>query len=410
MPFDSSKPRPRNLHGRLGALVAPAALAAVVACGSAGSDATPSDQPVAQPSAAAPVAQNTPPRSHVTPEGIITGRFPGFSVPKYNGGTIMSGPISVIPIFYGTAWQTNYQSTVLAFLSTMSSSSYWQVVEEYADSAGHHPGAVNVGTPVYDTTYTYGKTITNQTVLQIAQAVPNSLPGQNIYMVFTADDVNVTQSPILGGSLCVDFLGWHNQGTFDWVNGNFVTNTFTAAFALIGSPQFCLNNPQLGAGSTVDAGPGPSAWNSSPNGTAIDEAISAVLHESAESATDPDTHSGYSPEIGDICAWEPGPLTEAKIGRFPLWNYDLGNGVPYTTNQDGYAGNDVGSTYLVQTIWDTTQNGCAYGPKADDCLTRAAACGAATCGAVANGCGGTESCGLCSELASCESGKCVFRF
>jgi hypothetical protein len=226
--------------------------------------------------------------------------------------------------------------------------------------------------------YPYGKTLTQANIEQIVQNAINESPSspsaQAIYMVFTADDVEQT----LGGgeALCSSFLGWHEQGTFTWSPPQDPTpERFTTQYAFIGSEQFCIAHPTISPIGCIsgDAGPGPSVWDETsngsgpPNGQVIDMSITAAMHEAAEAATDPNPGTGVYPEIGDICAWEPGPLSLFGSPGFYV-NSDLGGGEPYGSLQYGYAANDqTGSySYLVQTLWDTNQNACAYGPASLD--------------------------------------------
>jgi hypothetical protein len=305
-------------------------------------------------------------------DGIVTGSNAGYGVPAYNGGPVVGGQIWIVPIFYGTAWQPNYKSTILSFLGTMSSTSYWQVVQEYGDSAGHHPGSVSVGTPVNETDYAFGKSLTPTQIAQIVQTwgtpFTNVLSSNTIYLVFTADDVNQINVPSSfgeqSGQFCTNWLGWHWSGNFTYFSpSNFTKTNFKTEYAFIGSPEYCIKNNRGGIAS---------AWESSIDGTVVGEAMTGAMHEVAESATDP-FGSAWSPEIGDICAWIPGPTSVQKVpcGKNlgpncffdTLW--DVGQGAPYTSSQLGHNVNQ-GTRHLVQTFWDVKQKGCAYGPASLD--------------------------------------------
>jgi len=296
-------------------------------------------------------------------EGTVSGTYPGASVPFYWGGPMLTGTIDIVPIFYGTAWPTNYQSTMVSFLGSLSMKSYWSVVEGYADSKGHHPGALKILPAVNENDYAHGTTLADADITSIIDehATSSLASSSAIYLVFTDNNVSVSDWI---GTLCTDYLGWHQQGTL-----SSSSSTFTGQYALVGSPAHC---------NTAGGG----AWAYAPNGFAIDEANSAAFHEIAEATTDPDGLTGYQPEIGDICAWIPGPLTTVyyslpiahedkgsglggEISLLRHYNYDLGQGAPYTSEQNGYSWN-LGPEYLVQTIWDASQHGCAYGPAWDD--------------------------------------------
>jgi hypothetical protein len=207
-------------------------------------------------------------------------------------------------------------------------------------------------------------------------------------MVFTADDVNVGDS---GGYLCTSYMGWHWAADFSWTNLIPATITEQVAYAFIGSPQYCSTHGTLGSGG---------AWATSVNGEVTDMAIAAAEHETAEAVTDPFPFTGqaaWSPEVGDICAWVPGPTT--TLGGTTS---DLGGGEPYASTQIGYSV-DQGARYLVQTLWDMNQNGCAYGPADLDAKTEAAACGSWKCGEASDGNGGAYDCGDCAFGQTCST-------
>jgi hypothetical protein len=373
---------------------------AAIACGTASPESSAPTESVASSSAAISTATMMPAR-HVSPDGIIGTTFPGQRVPVYNGGKILTGTTYVAPIFYGTAWQPDYQSVMMSFLQSLSGTSYWSVVEGYTDGAGNHPGALAISNPINQTDYKFGKSLGGNGIQQIVEDAisrNDDWPGgtNTIYLVFTADDV-VDNEP--GLRLCVDDIGFHSFSSFTWTNLIPATFTLTLPYAYVGSPKYCLDHPEL-HGTPIDAGPGPKEWPLGWNGPVIDEAVSTIFHELAESVTDPYPtlgQYGWAPEIGDICAWEPGPSTFTG-GVYS----DLGFGEPYQPSQVGYGANQ-GNPYLVQTIWDPIQNGCAYGPAAYDCKTQAAACGSMECGTAPNGCGGTYDCGGCLSAQTCNT-------
>jgi hypothetical protein len=373
----------RALSPKLLRIVAPAFMPLLAAaCGTASPDVVGvSDQAVTSST----VAGRTP-----VPQGIVSGTYPGFGVPAYQGGPILSGMVHVRPIFYGTAWQPNYQAKMTSLLQQLPSTSYWQVVQEHTDSSGNAPGGLYIETPEYVTTYPYGKTLTAANIANIVQddITAGAWPIGNtyLYMVFTADDVNV--GDVNDGYLCQSYMGFHYAADFSWTNAIPSTITLQVAYAFVGSPQYCIN---------AGEGGGAGDWGSSVNGTTIDEGAMVAEHETAEAVTDPFPFSGqfgWYPEIGDICAWVPGPTTVTG-GKYS----DLGGGEPYASNRVGYSV-DQGNEWLLQTIWDNSQNGCAYGPVADDAITQSAACGSWQCGTASNGIGGTYECGN-----GCETGQ-----
>jgi hypothetical protein len=309
------------------------------------------------------------PEQGIHTDGIVSGRVNRVGGAVYNGGPVVGGPIQLVPIFYGTAWQPNYQATILSFLGTMSSTSYWAVVEQYGDSAGNKPGAVSVAATVYETDYAYGTSLSPENIAQIVQSrgAPVSHHPNTIYLVFTADDVNQVKWPSTAGdqagAFCKNYLGWHWYGNFTYRDPERprIVVPFTTEYAWIGSPQYCISQ---GLGGVI------SPWEFGPNGTVTDETINAALHEVAESVTDPFGGSGWAPEIGDTCNFIPGPVDVQRVCvgftcGIIRYEWDLGGGAPYASNQLGYSYNQ-GRRYLVQTIWDSFQNGCAYGPATLD--------------------------------------------
>jgi hypothetical protein len=368
---------------RATATVAP--LLTVLACGTA--------SPESLGTGGSAVTGSKPSVLSPVPDGIVSGTYPGEGVPAYQGGAILSGSTTIRPIFYGTAWQPNYQAKMTAFLQEYSNTSYWQIIQGYSDSAGNHPTTLDVATPEYVTTYKYGKTLTSLNIDQIVQdditAGAWPIGGNFIYMVFTADDVNMADPS--WGNLCTSYMGWHWTDIFSWTNLIPATISLQVPFAFIGSPQYCINNKLIG--SVAD-------WSTSANGEAIDMAIAAEEHETAEAVTDPyplPGQYGWNPEVGDICAWIPGPLSTVSGTTS-----DLGAGEPYASTQLGYAV-DQGPRYLVQTLWDPNQNGCAYGPADLDAKTQAAACGTWKCGEASNGAGGYYDCGDCETGQTCNT-------
>ncbi len=361
---------------------------ALLACGTAPADAT-GTAGEAVTAAASPM---------ITPiaDGVVTGTFPNEQPAAYQGGgKILAGATTIRPIFYGTAWQPNYQAKVVGFLQELSSTSYWSIIqEEYPDGAGNHATTISVDTPVNVTNYPLGKTLTKANIETLIQNDINAgawpVAANYLYMVFTADDVNQGDF-FSGGFLCQQFAGWHSAQTFSWTNLIPATITAQVPYAFVGSYQFCINSGLPGA---------PDAWSTSVNGDVTDTAIAVAEHETAEAVTDPfpfNGQFGWSPEAGDICAWVPGPLTTSG-GK----TSDLGGGEPYNSGQLGHAFNG-GSQYLVQTLWSPRQKACAYGTTDLDVYTEPLVCGSWACGTATAANGQTFDCGDCANGQTCSS-------
>jgi hypothetical protein len=265
----------------------------------------------------------------VVPAATVPGRYPGFGPPAYQGGPILTGAIPVYPIFYSDKNQgfgSGYEQAVLGYLASMSGTSYWQTVEQgYTDRSGSHPGDVVLQSPIYDTSAPLGGTTLDATSLGaiVYKNLSASTPANAVFLVFTADNITYDDGTL---QFCSNMMGFHNQQTFRLVAQREIS--VTSQYAFIGSPERCTR-PSGGYG----------AWDNSANGSNIDIAISVAFHELGETATDPDTATGWTGagEGGDICAWVPGPIT----GTTEV--FDLGYGKPYVSSLVGFAANGVGN-------------------------------------------------------------------
>jgi hypothetical protein len=347
--------------------------------------------------------------SGLHPDGIVdAGIYPSTEPPfGTQGGPILSGPIFVYPIFYGNVWQPSYQSTIMSFLQQISNTSYWKIVQGYSPTAKLEVApAIQTG-PGSTDIYTE---LDSASLISIVQSLISSatvsLFQSNIYMVFTGEDVTYVDPGV--AALCIDMGGYHGSTTFQATNGGSVVSQYV----LIGNQGFCDYYNWHPAPNPIAAAFW-APWHDSVNGLDIDVAVTASFHEIAETVTDPIVGTlvdqstadfAWMPEIGDPCTAHAAPLPASA----PY--YDLGDGAPYSTSQQGWVANDLPNQYLIQTMWDMNQNGCAYGPASSDVtcvpLTYAAACGNSCNTTAPNGCaGGTIDC-ACSGTNVCSGDVC----
>jgi Phosphate-induced protein 1 conserved region len=150
------------------------------------------------------------------------------------------------------------------------------------------------------------------------QIADGNLPydPDGIYYMLTSKEVIVDD-----GEFCGVWCGFHESASINLSDAE----TKTIHYAITGDPMQCPNSCSaflLGA-----------PYPNEPSGTA-DGMSSVLAHELAESATDPNPFSGWTPEIGDLCAW-----------TFSPHIYQTKAGAPYNVG--------IGSrVFLIQQIWE----------------------------------------------------------
>ena len=234
----------------------------------------------------------------------------------WHGGPVMTqtGPINVYYIWYG-AWSKvgmpdadtkSTQNVLTDLVKGLKDSPYWKINRTYADDLNNKMGVTSniVFAKAANDDYSQGMTIGDAAFPKIVtKAITgNAWPADtnSIYVVLTSKDVKVSSG------FCKQFCGYH---TSTKVNGTNVQ------YAFIGDPTSqCLS--------------GCSSEMASPNGNAgADAMASVVVHELAETATDPFGFakqgwydaSGY--ENADKCAWTFG--TTYKTGNSGVANVKL---------------------------------------------------------------------------------------
>ncbi|CAO3663912.1 unnamed protein product [Umbelopsis ramanniana] len=238
---------------------------------------------------------------------------------QYNGGPIMTGTITVYPIFYGT-WSSTQKDIVNTFVSGISSTGWWNIEKTYTDSNGNSvTGPVVAGTS-HDDNYSQGKSLDDSAIQTIVStAISSGLPtdANGIYAVLTAGDVSETSG------FCSQYCGWH---TYANINGTDLKYLFAGrADACISS---CVSSTNQ---------------QSSPNGDVfVDGMISVLAHEIVEAGSDPELNAwtdASGQENADKCAWTFGTTQDASSGG----QYNVVAG---------------GKEYLIQQNWSAADQQC----------------------------------------------------
>jgi hypothetical protein len=230
-----------------------------------------------------------------------------------HGGPVMTAPINVYYIWYGTAWDTASKNLLAYEAQHIGGTPYFNINTTYYNSAGVHvqnsvtlAGQASVG-------YTYGTNLSDAHVQSIVSdaitsgAVPKDVNG--VYMVLT--DKTVGES----SGFCTQYCGWHNHATISGtdIKYAFVGNAETKCAAACGATAPSVNNL-----------PG------------ADGMASFIALELSETATNPDLNAWYSSFDGtegdDHCTWTYGTTSTASNGA--KYNVTWGT-----------------KNYLVQQLW-----------------------------------------------------------
>ncbi|KAH8552100.1 phosphate-induced protein 1 [Umbelopsis sp. PMI_123] len=238
---------------------------------------------------------------------------------EYHGGPIMTGNITVYPIFYGS-WTSTQKDIVNTFINGLSATTWWNIEKTYTDSSGNAvTGPVLNGTS-YDDNYSQGTSfddsgIQNIVINALSEGLPNDTNG--IYAVLTSGDVSET------AGFCTQYCGWH---TYANINGNVIKYLF--AGRADACPSSCITSTNLG---------------SSPNGDVpVDGMISVLAHEIVEAGSDPELNAwmdASGQENADKCAWTFGTTQNAIAGS----QYNIVAG---------------GRQYLIQQNWSAADQQC----------------------------------------------------
>ena len=220
---------------------------------------------------------------------------------RYHGGPVLLGTPNVYYIWYGD-WSSDTAPSILSdLMNSLGGSSYLRITSSYFDSNGQRPsGNVALAGATTDD-YSQGRSLSDADVKEIVSGAISGgrLPKDPnaVYFVLAADDVNETTG------LCTQYCGWHSSAS---LLGSDIK------FAFIGNPARCPSACQ----------PQTTSSNDNP---AADAMASVVVHELAESITDPDLNAWYDRkgmESADKCSWSFGATQPGRDGS--LFNVTLG--------------------------------------------------------------------------------------
>jgi hypothetical protein len=228
------------------------------------------------------------------------------------GAPIMSGPITIYEIWYGT-WSNSSSETPVAkayqtftnnFLTAaVALGEHWAINKTYYQAAKATPAS---RTPVGD----YSTAIQQRVIPVNATKYKSPLSQSSIYNLAKdtffpttakADPngiyVVLTSSEIKVSGFGTQFCGWHSYNA-----------SSGAKYSFVGDPATT---------------PGCLAQTIGPNLAGADAMLSVLMHELEETATDPQLNAWYSAngnENGDKCAWVWGSTTTTSNGSFSNMN------------------------------------------------------------------------------------------
>jgi hypothetical protein len=239
---------------------------------------------------------------------------------QYHNGPVMTSPITIYPIWYGTQWTAADKTLITSFITGLGASTWWTGIETTYTSSGGTPVSTSVSLGAQ---YTYPSPKTSLTDNGVFSAVKNSigagkLPSNanGIYVLLTSKEVHESSG------FCTQYCGWHTNGTSGIdIKYSFVGNAATQC------PSGC------------------SAQSGGPNGNpGVDGLVSVLAHEIAEAASDPDLNAWWETSSGmenaDKCAWTFGSMSGSSPNQY---NMSFG-----------------GHNWLVQRNWKNSGSGaCA---------------------------------------------------
>jgi hypothetical protein len=258
-----------------------------------------------------------------TPQGTKVSRIGNASGNVvYNGGPVMAGTMNVYAIFWEPTnnVSANYNTLIERYFGDVGSSSLYNNNNQYTQTGGAFPSnAVLAGSWLDTGAYPESPLLDGDIQGEVthAQGIKGWSSGSdNIFFVFTERNEDIC---------------------FGGIQAQCASNTFCAYHSSFGPNNTIYATMPYAASFTCNPG-------SSPNNDDADQTINVTSHEQMEAATDPqgnawiDTSNPSGGEIGDLCAWQFGPLNSQ--GADVVWN---------------------NHGYIVQEEWSNAINGCTLG-------------------------------------------------
>jgi hypothetical protein len=266
-----------------------------------------------------------PGRENGVAQGSCTGCLnSGSNIVYHSGGPVMSGGVTVYPIFYGnwsgTATNTatftssaENKANVLKFLAQLQGSStaatnHYNINSDYYSITGSGPKAtknfvsksITIGKSIDVTATKTSLTDADIQAIVSAATAPGGAYGsansKGIYMVLTSAGITASMGT---SSFLNNFCGYH--GYF---------GTGPTKYAFVGDPSASLTSC---AAQTLNSPHSTLGHNL----TASDAMVSVIMHEIEEAVTDPQLNAWFDQlgyENGDKCAWVFGPTSTVSTG------------------------------------------------------------------------------------------------
>ncbi|KAJ0083796.1 hypothetical protein Patl1_29440 [Pistacia atlantica] len=304
---------------------------------------------------------------------IVLPRFPCLSPDEssyglsYNGGKIMTEPVTVSLLWFGTRWEESGRETIRNAIASLVPSRYnagdsevptlgdwWDIVRQYRDDSNAQvTDRVSVGAECFysgselnmtlDRVVEIGKSVFNKT------AVEGSAGRLNCTRVF---DVNENRIYHILFSYSVMFFEGQQQREFtDWCSGKFQLPGMMVSMTWAREPQIAADQCSISFRRSSYLGP--------PNGDEkIDSLVGHMVAKIAEEVTNQDgrgwiSNDGTELTISSSCI---SPFREAKTPPPPL----------YVDEKRRLSFNAVGLNgyrYIVPYIWDQNIRNCALKPS-----------------------------------------------
>ncbi|CAF3113724.1 unnamed protein product [Rotaria sp. Silwood2] len=189
------------------------------------------------------------------------------------GALVLTGATNVHIVYYGN-WTTNQQNIVNTFISTIGSTSWFNIEKTYyfqisnTSSKVYTTGPLTLGNTTTNN-YTNGTQLTGTSIKDIIynHITKGQLPNDQraIYLLLSSSDVK--ENSTTTSSFCNSYCGYHST---------FSRGTSKYIYGFIGNPQKCINSC--------------SVYNKlvSPNGdVGVDAMLTPVAHEIVEAMSDP---------------------------------------------------------------------------------------------------------------------------
>ena len=216
---------------------------------------------------------------------------------QYHPGPVMTGPVNLYYIWYGTWARHPAVNLVTEFATVLGGSSYHAINTLYPDGTGARPVNSVMFSGGIDDMYSRGSNLDRADVDSIVvRAINNGhvpLDPSGLYFVLGSSDVSVRDTD--GALSCTMYCGLH---------GYTVVDGSAIKYAFVGNPERC---PSQCAAQAV----GPNG------GLAADAMASTIAGLVSAMVTDPQLSSWYDRlglENAGKCAWDFGPTYTAANG------------------------------------------------------------------------------------------------